>query len=72
LETCSPPSSPTDSSSTAPRDNHRKHYPVPQTVMVLNPGILSISNLSNLISQSKCFIVIQEPDHRLVCPIRVR
>jgi hypothetical protein len=43
LETCSPPSSPTDSSSTAPRDNHRKHYPVPQTVMVLNPGILNIS-----------------------------
>ncbi|XP_057366107.1 putative uncharacterized protein DDB_G0291608 [Daphnia carinata] len=37
LETCSPPSSPTDSSSNAPRD-HRKHYPVPQSVMVLNPG----------------------------------
>ena len=42
LETCSPPSSPTDSSSTAQRDSHRKHYPVPQTVMVLNPGIFSV------------------------------
>lgn len=38
LETCSPPSSPTDSTSTAQKDNHRKHYPI-QPVMVLSAGI---------------------------------